>query len=131
MHGRFSINDKPVVHHIDLIAGEVTGKASDYAIDSISTTRVIQIFTEKDWRVDGDDITTITFEVPFAVRAPSENMYYRLRGTNLAPNTPCLTDAQGNPLINTPADAAKSTNNAASAFSNLWFYSNPILVNSN
>ncbi|MCL2460539.1 MAG: hypothetical protein FWF19_04230, partial [Euryarchaeota archaeon] len=129
--GRFGLNDRPVLHHIDLIAGEVTGKASDYNTDSVSTTRVIQTFTENDWKADADGLRTITFEVPFAVKASAENMYYRLRGTNMPPNTLSQTDAQGNPLIDTPADAVKGTNTAESAFADLWFYSNPIFVNAN
>ena len=126
-----SVDDKPIVHHIDLIAGAVTGKADDYNIDSVSTTKVIQTFTKADWQEDENGICTITFEVPSTVTTSSENMYYRLRGTNLAQNTRDLTDAQGNPLIDTPVDAVKGTNNAANAFSDLWFYSNPIFVYSN
>jgi len=56
-------------------------------------------------------------------------MYFRLRGTNLAPNTLNETDADGNPLadalvtIKTPDIPA-----AERAWNDLWFYSNPIFV---
>jgi len=52
-----------------------------------------------------------------------EKMYFRLRGTNHALDTPHQTDACGNPLAD-----AKGENNAAKAFEDLWFYSNPIFV---
>jgi hypothetical protein len=56
-------------------------------------------------------------------------MYYRLRGTNIAPNTPALTDSDGNPLADTPFTSVRGTNTAETAFADLWFYSNPIFVN--
>ena len=56
-------------------------------------------------------------------------MYYRLRGTNLAQGTPGLTDEAGNPLVDTPFNSVKGTNNAEANFADMWFYSNPIYVN--
>jgi hypothetical protein len=123
--GRTSINDRPVVHHIDLIAGEVTGKAADYTVDSVTTTRVIARFTANDWRVDANGICHITINLP----RTDKNMYYRLRGTNIPPNTQGLTDSEGNPLVDTPFNSVRGTNTAETAFADLWFYSNPIFVN--
>jgi hypothetical protein len=123
--GRSSLNDRPVVHHIDLIAGEVTGKAANYTVDSVTTTRVIATFTERDWKVDRNDICHISFTLP----KTDKNMYYRLRGTNLAPNTPGLTDQNGNPLVDIPFNSARGTNTPEANFADLWFYSNPIFVN--
>jgi hypothetical protein len=123
--GRTSINDKPVVHHIDLIAGEVTGKASDYTVDTVTTTKVIARFTANDWRVDTNGICHITFELP----RTDKNMYYRLRGTSIPANTQGLTDSEGNPLVDTPFNSVRGTNIAETAFTDLWFYSNPIFVN--
>jgi hypothetical protein len=39
-------------------------------------------------------------------------------------NTPNQTDACGNPL----SDSLMAPNDAAKAFADLWFYSNPIFV---
>jgi hypothetical protein len=121
------VDDKPIVHHVDLIAGEVTGKAADYSSDSVTTTKIVATFTEKDWKVDQNGVCHITFNLP----RTNKNMYYRLRGTNLAPGTPNLTDKDGNPLVDTPFDATKGTNTAAKVFADLWFYSNPIFVKAN
>ena len=69
---------------------------------------------------------------------PSKSCYFRLRGTNLPPNTPNETDAQGNPLSDTLAknitynDPKLGPNTAldadVAAWSDLWFYSNPIFI---
>ena len=70
---------------------------------------------------------------------PQASMYFRLRGTNLAPNTPNQTDVGGNPLIDTltyvtvpnpdPAKAGDVTiNTPDQAWADLWLYSNPIFV---
>ena len=52
-------------------------------------------------------------------------MYFQIRGTNHALNAPEETDGEGNPL----PDIAEE-NSAQKAFSDLWFYSNPIFVES-
>ncbi|MDR0455031.1 MAG: hypothetical protein LBH05_09500 [Deferribacteraceae bacterium] len=121
--GRYSLNDKPVVHHIDLIAGEVTGKAADYTVDSVTTTRIVTTFTE--WDTDENGVCHITYTMP----ETDKNTYYRLRGTNLAPNTSGLTDSNGNPLVDTPFDSVRGTNTEDKPFKDLWFYTNPIFVN--
>jgi hypothetical protein len=54
-------------------------------------------------------------------------MYFRLRGTNLPPDTPNETDAEGNPL----ADSLVGANTVAKAWADLWFYSNPIYIQVN
>jgi len=140
--GRTGLNDVPVVDHIDLIAGQYGEKAAKYnenytgevASEAISaaykkstneTTKVIKTFTKSDFKTDAEGYTTVTFTVP----STDKNTYYRLRGTNLAPNTPNQTDANGNPLVDTALTSVKGTNTATEAFSDLWFYSNPIFVN--
>jgi hypothetical protein len=123
--GRSGMNNTPRIHHIDLIAGEVTGKAADYTVDSVTTTSVIARFTENDWGVDADGTYHITFNLP----RTDKNMYYRLRGTNIAPDTPGLTDIDGNPMADTPFNSIRGTNTAQTAFADLWFYTNPIFVN--
>ena len=114
--------DRPVVDHIDLIAGEVRGKAQpgmpayDHAAND--STRVIATFTARDWETDAHGCQVVRYHL-----IVQQDMYFRLRGTNLPANTPGETDAQGNPLL----DAVP--NSEAAAWRDLWFYSNPIFVN--
>ncbi|MBG0860022.1 MAG: hypothetical protein IQL11_10990 [Bacteroidales bacterium] len=130
----YSEYTNPVINHIDLIAGQVTGlispSSTDYTRDNISNTRVIARFDAtgglKDlnglesikWTDPGNDWKKMTYRAEI-----SGNMYFRLRGTNLALNTPEEIDGAGNPL----PDIAEE-NSAAKAFSDLWFYSDPIFV---
>lgn len=121
--------DRPVVDHIDLIAGEITGRIDptdlDYTNATNSTAKVIATFSRRDFEEDKEGFSTIVYHI----KDVDKNMYFRLRGTNLAPNTPSETDAFGNPLadslINT---AAGPTAQAEAAWKDLWFYSNPIFV---
>jgi hypothetical protein len=113
--------DKPVVDHIDLIMGQVTGKAQpgtqEYYNDTNPSTKVIATFTFRDWKIDQGGWSVISY--PIIV---NNNLYFRLRGTNVPPNTPGKTDAQGNPLL----DPVPNSENFV--WSDLWFYSNPIFV---
>jgi hypothetical protein len=121
---------KPVVDHIDLIAGEITGPVSpvlpdgtpnpDYSKATNETTRVIATFTAEDWREDREGYYVINYRVQDLDRS----MYFRLRGTNVPPNTPGQTDADGNPLLDTDGPV----HGAQEAWNDLWFYSNPIFV---
>jgi hypothetical protein len=130
----YSDYTNPKLDHIDLIAGQVTGLVSpespDYNKDNVSTTAIIARFdaiggikdanglVSQKWNESGDGWKTITYETE-----TKGNMYFRLRGTNLALNTPEELDGGGNPL---PDFAEENT--AAKAFSDLWFYSNPVFV---
>jgi hypothetical protein len=116
--------DKPILDHIDLIAGDITGKIDpsnpDYTKDTNPTTRVLARFNRDNFTVTPDGWYKVTFKTTM-----SKSTYFRLRGTNLAPNTPEETDADGNPL----PDSAKTTlDGEAEAWADLWFYSNPIFV---
>lgn len=117
-------NDKPVVDHIDLIAGSITGKVSkdnkNYTKDTNETTKVVKTFKSSDFKKSDDGYNKVTFNMPI-----SNNMYFRLRGTNLAANTPYETDSSGNPL---PDYEQVKLDGAAEAWADLWFYSNPIFV---
>jgi hypothetical protein len=114
-------NAIPVVDHIDLIAGSVTGKISpsDLAYSQINpnVAKVIARFSAADWEVDEDGWTVIQYH-----RKVDKDMFFRLRGTNQSLNGGQL-DADGNPL----ADPL-GQNNADAAWADLWFYSNPIFV---
>ena len=85
--------------------------------------------------IKGWEVVTVAF-------VAKANMYFRLRGTNLPPDTPNQTDSAGDPLVDTltyttvanpdPASAAAAPtvtiNTPAQAWADLWFYSNPIFV---
>ncbi|WP_341889801.1 S-layer protein [Variovorax sp. YR752] len=126
-------NVKPVVDHIDLIAGDVTGRelpgTPGYARDTNPTTRVVKRFTRADWTLDTEGY----FAVSYTVKA-GNNQYFRLRGTNLGTDVPNET-AGGEPLFDartpTPAgDDPVTRFNAINArnYNDLWFYSNPVFV---
>ncbi|MEJ2477320.1 MAG: hypothetical protein P8Y40_07450, partial [Desulfobacterales bacterium] len=59
--------DKPVVDHVDLIAGKITGKidpaSSDYTKATNDTAKVIATFTRDNWKVDREGYIVITYRV--------------------------------------------------------------------
>lgn len=117
-----------LMDHIDLIAGEIRGKidpaSPDFTNATNETTKVIATFTSKDWRTDRDGYNVITYRV----KDLDKSMYFRLRGTNLAPGTAYETDAQGNPLPDALVTQKTWLDGADEAWADLWFYSNPIFV---
>lgn len=114
--------DKVKVDHVDLIAGEIKGKVQqntpEYRNDSNVTTKVIATFDSKIFKVE-NGYNVITYKL----KNFDKNMYFRIRGTNLKANVPGETDGKGNPLIDN-----SGVNNLNKAYSDLWFYSNPIFV---
>jgi len=160
----------PVLDHIDVIRGMVTGYkapgAADYAgawpntwlaNPDMSTVpvaaknlsaAVIKTFNSVGWTAAGNNFLKMTFRIP----AVAASQYVRLRGTNMPPSVPNETDANGNPLPDVFTNANDLTklkipcNDAAcpahlatvanqkyvsfdvAAWSDLWFYSNPIYV---
>ncbi len=129
--------DKPVVDHIDLIAGDITGKLSPtdpgYTTATNPSAKVIASFTSKDWEIDEDGSYTIVH----TVRDLGKSTYFRLRGTNQACNTPNQTGPAAalpsadfcSPLPDALEPVSGDlTTNAQKAFADLWFYSNPIFV---
>jgi hypothetical protein len=130
-------NDVPVVEHIDLIAGEITGPIDPSSPDYIKATnesaKVIASFTDKDWHKDRDGYHVIRYHI----RDLDKSMYFRLRGTNLACGTPNETGPavelpsadHCNPLADSLIDtSAGPAAQADAAWKDLWFYSNPIFV---
>lgn len=123
-------NVKPVVDHVDLIAGDVTGREAPgtpgYARDTNPSTRVVKRFTRSDWKLEADGY----FSVSYTVKAAG-NQYFRLRGTNLGTDVPNET-ASGEPLFDAQTTGADNVArfNAINArnYSDLWFYSNPVFV---
>lgn len=129
----------PSVHHVQLIQGRINPtKAGKFLADGVtpnpafnaidtSVASVVKTFDATSWTtVNG--VTTMIFDVPNV----QNDMFFRIRGSNLGygvevkdANNQIIygTDAAGNPLRNTPG-----LNSADHAWSDLWFYSNPIFV---
>ncbi len=57
--------DKPVVDHIDLIVGDVTGKTAptdpNYKSETNPSTKMVATFTSKEWKTDAEGYTTMTY----------------------------------------------------------------------
>jgi hypothetical protein len=120
----------PVVDHIDLIAGSVTGKISPTLPDGAtpnpaysqinSDAKVIARFTSANWEVDEDGWKVIYYRVKV-----DTDMFFRIRGTNQSPVDGRLDRRNHN--LDPLADPL-GANTEAAAWADLWFYSNPIFV---
>jgi hypothetical protein len=116
--------DRVIPDHIDIIMGSVHTPAlpgsAEYSIDTVSTTKIVKTLTSDKFihLKDFDYIAKCKLTV-------SENSYIRIRGTNVPVNTPYETDTMGNPLD----DSLMGTNNPETAYSDLWFYTNPVFIN--
>lgn len=99
--------DNPEVSRVDLIVGDVTGKAKADAYDNDTnpTTRVEQRFKPDSWKRDGEVIT-----LTYTLKNVSKNMYVRVRGTNTDQLEPAADPKGENP------------------WADLWFYSNPVFI---
>jgi hypothetical protein len=173
----------PVLDHIDLVRGLVTGYktpgAADYAGEwprtwlsnpdmatvpaaaKNTSASVIRTFNNSGWVAAGNDFLKMSYRIP----AVSASQYVRLRGTNLPAAVPFETDANGNPLADLATNGGNTallkipcttvgatlTGNAidgcpahlpvvsgqkmvaydVAAWSDLWFYSNPIYIQVN
>lgn len=126
---------RPVVDHVDLIMGEVTGKISKTLADGVTpnpdydrevngSARVIVTFAAADWREERDGEGRDWRTVVFPLSSLPTAAYFRLRGTNIGRGVALETDAEGNPL----SDVLQAPNNQEKAYRDLWFYSNPIFV---
>jgi hypothetical protein len=124
--------DRPVVDHIDVIAGDIYGMIDPedelYSEPTNPTARVYKTLHANDWSTEknGDHVVVLTIKDPssLAMEESAEGFYLRLRGTNVPPGTPGETDEDGNPLL----DGNTDLNGAAEAWADLWFYSNPIFI---
>ncbi len=122
---------------MDVISGEVYGKRKpgtpEYNDPTNPTAKIEKTVLVSDMKREGRGWKSFTFTYE-----PKTNCYFRLRGTNLPPNTPNETDAQGNPLSDTLAknityidatdQTTKTLDTDVEAWADLWFYSNPIFV---
>ncbi|MDR2911670.1 MAG: hypothetical protein LBV47_09985 [Bacteroidales bacterium] len=128
----------PELNHIDLIAGKmrpkVTKGSADYSNGTYNDVKVIARFDATGGVKDGNGITSTAWkdmgnglrQIEYTVQIEADT-YFRLRGTNHGLNVSGETDENGNPLVDTPAADVHTA--AASAFDDLWFYSNPVFVN--
>lgn len=129
--------NRPQLHHVDVIYGEVYGKRTPgtaaYKDPTNPTAKIQQSVLVSDMKNEGHGWKSFFFDF-----TPSKSCYFRLRGSNLPPDTPNETDAQGNPLNDflakniTYVDPVLGPNTAldadVAAWSDLWFYSNPIFI---
>jgi len=118
--------NKPVLDHIDVIRGQVTGYRkpgqADYAgqwpndwIDNPNmanvpaaakntTAAVLRTFGAATWKSNGE-YKVMSFRLP----AVAKSQYVRLRGSNLPAAVPYETDANGNPLADIYTNAGDPT----------------------
>ena len=96
---------RPKLHHIDLIAGDILGPATDRDAMSNPTTRLVAQFPAGRARREGPFLV-------FRYRFPrvTRSFYVRLRGTN------------------TDVDAPRMDTVTVDPWNDLWFYSNPVFV---
>jgi hypothetical protein len=129
--------NRPVLHHVDLIAGEVYGKRTpgtpEYTDPTNPTASKKQTVLLTDMKDEGHGWKSFTYGF-----TPTTSCYFRLRGSNLPPGTPNETDANGNPLSDTLSQNITYTHPTlgpntildadVEAWADLWFYSNPIFI---
>jgi hypothetical protein len=117
--------DAVSLDHVDVISGSLGSKSnpgdSGYTKET-SDAAVVARIPRSAFAADGDGFLAAEISVPL-----DKSKYLRLRGTNHAIGSPLL-DADGNPLQDEPTDAAACANDAAKAWADLWFYSNPIFL---
>jgi hypothetical protein len=120
------------------------GTAGEGIVYNASAKIAKQVETSSMTKVDNPDGSR-RFTFTITMTAGSTPFYIRSRGTNLPPATPNATDPSGNPLLDTsnvnvvcadlacPTHLGKINNtlrvtNDVQAWSNVWFYANPIFV---
>ncbi len=97
--------DSPTVSRIDLIMGDVVGRAADRTLDRNATTRVVQRFTAADWTRDGEMLS-----MSYTLRDVNSTRYIRVRGTNTSELEPSPDPRGEDP------------------WTDLWFYANPVFL---
>jgi hypothetical protein len=129
--------NRPVLHHVDLIGGEVYGKRTPgtpgYTDPTNPTASKKQTVLLTDMKDEGHGWKSFTYAL-----TPTTSCYFRLRGSNLPPGTPNETDGNGNPLSDTLSQNITYTHPTlgpntvldadVEAWADLWFYSNPIFI---
>lgn len=95
----------PQLHHIDLIAGDILGPATDRDDMTNPTTKVVIQLQPSQAQREGD---MLVFRHTFS--RVDNSFYVRVRGTNTVVDAPTLDAPDVNP------------------WQDLWFYSNPVFI---
>ena len=143
----------PVLDHVDLIIGKFGSKiepGSENYAGLINTpaalntsAKVRATFNADNWQVLDKGRRVLNYRI----KAVDSDRYFRLRGTNLPAAVPYETDSAGNPLLDfgsqlkiacddvacpehlvKDANGAKTSSYDVAAWSDLWFYSNPVFI---
>jgi hypothetical protein len=105
----------PTLARVDVIAGDVTGPASDRDVFTTPGTKVVKSFDTS----TATGTVTLTYDV-----GPVDHpMYFRVRGTDGKRSAPGLLGAPVD-----PAGPALDVVGDADPWLDLWFYANPIWV---
>lgn len=99
------VGDRPVVHHVDLILGEILGPVPHRDTLHHPTARV-----ERQWRLNQATRVGDWLEFRHRITGLRDSVFLRIRGTNTDVVAPRL-----DPLTIDP-------------WRDLWFYSNPVMV---
>ena len=153
--GAFQPLNVPMLDHVDLITGDISGViapgAPGYAVPNTTatvynaSTHVASTFNQNNMTVTPLADGSRRMEFTTTIIASATPFYIRARGTNMQPSVPFVTDSQGNPLTDTGIgnvvcdDAAcpahlptvagtRRVDFDVEAWSNLWFYANPIFI---
>ncbi|WP_153912635.1 hypothetical protein [Shewanella sp. TC10] len=132
--GIFGSAINPGVHHVDLIAGSITGIVDPFSENYDSTDNsdasVINSFTEQDWQLDEEGYYAMSYTF-----TAEGNQYFRLRGTALDYNEEGLT-VDGEPqkwesMVKEEDETDHQIQDRANKliYRDVWFYSNPVYVN--
>lgn len=95
----------PKLHHIDIIMGEILGRADNRDSFTNPSTRLLEQIPVQDLRRDGGMLT-----FSYKLKSVKSSLYLRIRGTNRDVRAPQLDPIGVNP------------------WKDLWFYSNPVMV---
>ncbi|UUZ43830.1 hypothetical protein LP422_13835 [Janibacter limosus] len=96
--------DRPRVHRVDIIAGDVTGPVTNRDAAANTTTKVVARYGTGDFRRRGDE-----YVIRYTLRDVTSKGYIRVRGTSTDEMEPA-------------ADGLESP------WDDLWFYSNPVFI---
>ena len=153
--GVFQPINQPSLDHVDLIRGNVTGLIAptdpNYATGNTAaqvynpSTAILSTFNKNNATITPLAGSGSRFEFTTTIVMGAQPFYIRARGTNMPVAVPNVTDSNGSPLPDTgiinvvcsdPACPAhlpvvagtRRVKNDVEAWSNLWFYANPIFV---
>jgi hypothetical protein len=128
----------PELAHVELITGRVFGKIASTSPEYYNplapeSTKIARQWTLSELGRREDKRLTYSFRV-------EGNSYIRARGSNLPPGTPNARDMDGNPLADNlrdnipcndplcPPHIEGKLDKDVEAWSDIWFYSNPIFI---